>query len=98
MFRGGVMGRVPYGATSGESRAVHQAALQAGSREAYLIQEPLAAAIGAGLPVATPTGNMIVDLGGGASEAAIVSVNGIVTANSARVGGVKLDEAIVAYI
>jgi len=98
LFKPRVMVSVPYGVTSVESRAVHQAALQAGSREAYLIQEPLAAAIGAGLPVATPTGNMIVDLGGGASEAAIVSVNGIVTANSARVGGVKLDEAIVAYV
>ena len=98
LFKPRVMVSVPYGVTSVESRAVHQAALQAGSREAYLIQEPLAAAIGAGLPVATPTGNMVVDLGGGASEAAIVSVNGIVTANSIRCGGVKLDEAIVAYV
>src|SRR5574341_505284 len=98
LFKPRVMVSVPYGVTSVESRAVHQAALQAGSREAHLIQEPLAAAIGAGLPVATPTGNMIVDLGGGASEAAIVSVNGIVTANSVRVGGVKLDEAIMAYV
>ena len=97
LFKPRVMVSVPYGVTSVESRAVHQAALQAGSREAFLIQEPLAAAIGAGLPVATPTGNMIVDLGGGASEAAIVSVNGIVTANSVRLGGVKLDEAIIAY-
>jgi rod shape-determining protein MreB len=98
LFKPRVMVSVPYGVTSVESRAVHQAALQAGSRESYLIQEPLAAAIGAGLPVATPTGNMIVDLGGGASEAAIVSVNGIVTANSVRIGGVKLDEAIIAYV
>jgi rod shape-determining protein MreB len=98
LFKPRVMVSVPYGVTSVESRAVHQASLQAGSREAFLIQEPLAAAIGAGLPVATPTGNMIVDLGGGASEAAIVSVNGIVTANSIRMGGVKLDEAIVAYV
>ncbi len=98
LFKPRVMVSVPYGVTSVESRAVHQAALQAGSREAYLIQEPLAAAVGAGLPVATPTGNMVVDLGGGASEAAIVSVNGIVTANSVRVGGVKLDDAIVAYV
>jgi len=98
LFKPRVMVSVPYGVTSVESRAVHQAALQAGSREAYLIQEPLAAAIGAGLPVATPTGNMIVDLGGGVSEAAIVAVNGIVTANSVRVGGVKLDEAIMSYV
>src|SRR6185503_4948441 len=98
LFKPRVMVSVPYGVTSVESRAVHQAALQAGSRASYLIQEPLAAAIGAGLPVATPTGNMIVDLGGGASEAAIVSVNGIVTANSVRIGGVKLDDAIIAYV
>lgn len=98
LFKPRVMVSVPYGVTSVESRAVHQAALQAGSRDAYLIQEPLAAAIGAGLPVATPTGNMIVDLGGGASEAAIVAVNGIVTANSVRIGGVKLDDAIVTYV
>ncbi|HKZ70003.1 MAG TPA: rod shape-determining protein [Anaerolineales bacterium] len=98
LFKPRLMVSVPYGVTSVESRAVHQAALQSGGREAYLIQEPLAAAIGAGLPVATPTGNMIVDLGGGASEAAIVAINGIVTANSVRVGGVKLDDAIVAYV
>jgi rod shape-determining protein MreB len=98
LFKPRVMVSVPYGVTSVESRAVHQAALQAGSREADLIQEPLAAAIGAGLPVATPTGNMIVDLGGGASEAAIVAVNGIVVANSVRIGGIKLDEAIIAYV
>jgi len=98
LFKPRVMVSVPYGVTSVESRAVHQAAVQAGSREAYLIQEPLAAAIGAGLPVATPTGNMIVDLGGGASEAAIIAVNGIVVANSVRIGGIKLDEAIIAYV
>lgn len=98
LFKPRVMVSVPYGVTSVESRAVHQAALQAGSRVAYLIQEPLAAAIGAGLPVATPTGNMIVDLGGGASEAAIIAVNGIVVANSVRIGGIKLDDAIITYV
>ena len=98
LFKPRVMVSVPYGVTSVESRAVHQAALQAGSRVAYLIQEPLAAAIGAGLPVATPTGNMIVDLGGGASEAAIIAVNGIVVANSVRIGGIKRDDAIIAYV
>ncbi|MBI3241285.1 MAG: rod shape-determining protein [Chloroflexi bacterium] len=98
LFKPRVMVSVPYGVTSVESRAVYQAALQAGSREVYLVQEPLAAALGAGLPVGTPTGNMIVDLGGGASEAAVIAVNGIVVANSARIGGMKLDEAITSYI
>jgi rod shape-determining protein MreB len=98
LFRPRVMISVPYGVTSVESRAVHEAAIQAGAREAHLIPEPLAAAIGAGLPVGTPTGNMIVDLGGGASEAAVVAMNGIVCAESARVGGVRLDESIVAYV
>jgi rod shape-determining protein MreB len=98
LFRPRVMISVPYGVTSVESRAVHEAAIQAGAREAHLLPEPLAAAMGAGLPVGTPTGNMIVDLGGGASEAAVVAMNGIVCAESARVGGVRLDEAIVAYV
>lgn len=93
-----VMISVPYGVTSVERRAVKEAALAAGSREVHLIPEPLAAAIGAGLPVGTPTGNMIVDLGGGSSEAAVVSMNGIVCAESVRVGGVHLDEAIISYI
>jgi rod shape-determining protein MreB len=98
LFRPRVMISVPYGVTSVESRAVHEAAIQAGAREAHLLPEPLAAAIGAGLPVGTPTGNMIVDLGGGASEAAVVAMNGIVCAESARVGGVRIDEAIVTYV
>ncbi|MEK7276031.1 MAG: rod shape-determining protein, partial [Chloroflexota bacterium] len=98
LFKPRVMVSVPYGVTSVESRAVHQAALQAGSREAYLVQEPLAAALGAGLPIGTPTGNLIVDLGGGVSEAALLAMNGIVAANSVRVGGMRLDEAIVVYI
>jgi rod shape-determining protein MreB len=80
-----------------ERRAVKEAALAAGAREVHLIPEPLAAAIGAGLPVGTPTGNMIVDLGGGSTEAAVVSMNGIVCAESVRVGGVHLDEAIINY-
>lgn len=88
---------VPWGVTSVESRAVYEAAMQAGSRLAYLIHEPLAAAIGAGLPIGTPTGNMIVNLGGGATEAAIVTLYGIVAADSARVAGNSLDEAIIAY-
>ncbi|RMD48406.1 MAG: rod shape-determining protein [Candidatus Thermofonsia bacterium] len=93
-----IMISVPYGVTSVERRAVREAALAAGAREVYLIPEPLAAAIGAGLPIGTPTGNMVVDLGGGSTEAAVVSMNGIVCAESVRVGGVHLDEAIISYI
>jgi rod shape-determining protein MreB len=98
LFKPTVMMTVPYGVTSVERRAVHEAAVQAGAREARLIPEPLAAAIGAGLPVDTPTGNMIVNLGGGTSEAAVVAMNGIVTAASERVGGARLDEEIANYV
>lgn len=93
-----VMISVPYGVTSVERRAVREAALDAGAGRAHLIPEPLAAAIGAGLPADTPSGNMVVDLGGGASEAAVVAMNGIVVANSVRVGGLRLDDAIIAYV
>jgi len=93
-----VMVSVPYGVTSVERRAVHEAAIQAGAREALMIHEPLAAAIGAGLPVKTPAGNMILNLGGGASEAAVLAMNGIVVADSVRVGGMRIDEAIVSYV
>ena len=93
-----VMISVPYGVTSVERRAVREAALAAGAREVHLIPEPLAAAIGAGLPVGTPTGNMVVDMGGGSTEAAVVAMNGIVCAESVRVGGVHLDEAIISYV
>lgn len=93
-----IMVSVPVGVTSVERRAVHEAALQTGAREAYLIWEPLAAALGAGMPIGTPSGNMVVDIGGGASEAAVISMNEIVVAWSLRVGGVKIDEAIVSYI
>lgn len=89
---------VPSGVTEVEKRAVEEAALQAGAREAYLIEEPMAAAIGAGLPVSEPTGSMVVDIGGGTTEVAIISLGGIVTAKSIRVGGDELDEAIVQYI
>jgi rod shape-determining protein MreB len=98
LFKPRTMVSVPWGVTNVESRAVHEAAMQAGSRSAFLIPEPLAAAIGAGLPIQTPTGNMVVDLGGGITEAAVVSMNGIVAGNSARVGGLKLDDAIAAYV
>ncbi len=93
-----LMVSVPRGVTSVEARAVHDAAMQAGAREAYLIPEPLAAALGAGLPIETPTGNMVVDLGGGTTESAVVSVGDIVSWSSVRVGGNRLDEAIMAYV
>ena len=89
---------VPVGVTSVESRAVHDAAVQAGGRDAYLIPEPLAAALGAGMPVNTPTGNLVVDIGGGTSEAAVISVNGIVEFASVRVGGNRIDETIMSYV
>lgn len=89
---------VPVGVTSVEERAVRDAALAAGGRSAHLVPEPFAAALGAGLPIHTPTGNMVVDIGGGASEAAIVSMNGMVVANAVRVAGLKIDEAIATYI
>ncbi len=98
LFRPSVIITVPYGVTSVESRAVQEATQQAGAREVFLIPEPLAAAFGADLPVGTPTGNMVVDFGGGCSEAAVVSMNGIVSAHSVRTGGMKLDEAIVGYV
>jgi rod shape-determining protein MreB len=98
LFRPRVIITVPYGVTSVESRAVQEATLQAGAREAFLIPEPLAGAFGADLPVSTPTGNMVVDLGGGCSEAAVVSMNGIVSAHTVRTGGMKLDEAIIGYV
>jgi len=100
IFKPRLMISVPYGVTSVESRAVHEAGVAAGGapRDVHLIPEPIAAALGAGLPVETPTGNMIVDLGGGTTEAAVVSMNGIVVANSVRVGGVRMDEAIISYV
>lgn len=98
LFRPEIMISVPVGVTSVESRAVHDAAVQAGAKSAYLIPEPLAAALGAGMPIDTPTGNMIVDVGGGASEAAVISVNGIVVSSSVRVAGNKMDDAIAAHI
>jgi len=89
---------VPSGVTEVEKRAVIDATIQAGAREAYLIEEPLAAAIGAGLPVHEPTGNMVVDIGGGTTEVAVISLGGIVTSRSIRVGGDEMDEAIMQYI
>jgi rod shape-determining protein MreB len=89
---------VPSGVTGVEKRAVEEATLSAGARQAYLIEEPMAAAIGAGLPVAEPTGNMIVDIGGGTSEVAVISLGGIVVSQSLRVGGDEMDEAIMNHI
>lgn len=89
---------VPSGVTEVEKRAVEEAARQAGAREAHLIEEPMAAAIGAGLPVQEPTGSMVVDIGGGTTEVAIISLGGIVTSKSIRVGGDELDESIIYYI
>ena len=97
-FRPTVMVSVPFGVTSVERRAVHEAALAAGAREVALIPEPLAAAIGAGLPVGTPAGDMIVNIGGGITEAAILTMNNIVRAESGRVGGLRLDEGIINYV
>ena len=89
---------VPSGVTGVEKRAVEEATLSAGARKAYLIEEPMAAAIGAGLPVAEPTGNMIVDIGGGTTEVAVISLGGIVVSQSLRVGGDEMDEAIINHI
>jgi rod shape-determining protein MreB and related proteins len=89
---------VPSGVTEVEKRAVLDATKQAGAREAFLIEEPMAAAIGAGLPVEEPTGSMIVDIGGGTTEVAIISLGGIVTSKSIRIGGDEMDEAMVHYI
>jgi rod shape-determining protein MreB len=93
-----VMISVPSGVTSVEKRAVRDAALKAGAREAYLIEEPLAAAIGANVPVSGPSGNMIIDIGGGTSEIAVISLGGIVVARSVRVGGNRFDESIANYV
>lgn len=89
---------VPAGTTSVEERAVRQATLQAGAKEIYIMEEPMAAAIGAGLPVGEPTGSMIVDIGGGTTDVAVISLGGIVNSQSIRVGGDKMDEAIVAFV
>lgn len=89
---------VPSGSTAVERRAIQESAEAAGARRVFLIEEPMAAAIGAGLPVTEPTGSMVVDIGGGTTEVAVLSLGGIVYARSVRVGGDKMDEAIISYI
>jgi rod shape-determining protein MreB len=89
---------VPFGITEVEKRAVKESAENAGARDVHLIEEPMAAAIGAGLPITEPSGNMVVDIGGGTTEVAVISLAGIVYSQSVRVGGDKMDEAIMAYM
>lgn len=98
VFKPEVMVCVPAGVTQVERRAVLDATLSAGAKTAYLIDEPLAAAIGSNIPIANPSGNMIVDIGGGTTEAAVICLGGVVVHNSVRVGGNKIDEAIVSYV
>ncbi|MFM8367877.1 MAG: rod shape-determining protein [Chloroflexota bacterium] len=98
IFRPRVMVTVPFGVTSVERRAVYEAVMEAGSREAFLIQQPLAAAIGIDLPINSPSGNMIICLGGGCTEAAVMAMYGIVAADTLRLGGMDLDDAIVNYV
>jgi rod shape-determining protein MreB len=97
-FRPRIMVCIPSGVTGVEERAVRQAAIQAGAKEAHLIEEPLAAALGAGLDISQPSGSMVVDIGGGTTDIAVLSLGGIVCSKSLRVGGDKIDEAIVRYI
>lgn len=89
---------VPAGATQVERKAIEESAISAGAREVYLLEEPMLAAIGAGLPVADAAGSMVIDIGGGTTEVAVLSLNGIVHSASVRIGGDKLDEAIIAYV
>lgn len=97
-FKPRLMVCIPSGITGVEERAVRQAAIQAGARQAYLIEEPLAAALGAGIDISEPGGNMVVDIGGGTTDIAVLSLGGIVCSQSLRVGGDKFDEAIVRYV
>src|SRR5207248_1330581 len=94
----GIVLNEPSGITGVEQRAVEEATISAGARRAFIIEEPMAAAIGAGLPIHEPTGNMVVDIGGGTTEVAVISLGGIVTSTSLRVGGDELDEAIIQHV
>lgn len=98
LFRPEVMVSVPAGITSTERRAVIDAIINAGAKSAYIVKEPVLAAIGAGIPINTASGNMIIDIGGGTSEVAVISLGGIVSCSSVRVGGNKIDQAIMEYI
>ncbi|MCR4399943.1 MAG: rod shape-determining protein, partial [Syntrophomonadaceae bacterium] len=98
IFKPRVVVCIPTGATDVEERAVRQATLSAGARQAYMIEEPLAAALGAGINIAEATGNMVVDIGGGTTDVAVLSLGGIVCHTSLRVGGDKFDEAIIRYL
>ena len=89
---------VPCGSTQVERRAIKESAQGAGAREVYLIEEPMAAAVGAGLPVGDPSGSMVLDIGGGTTEIAVISLNGIVYSDSVRIGGDRFDEAIIGYV
>jgi rod shape-determining protein MreB and related proteins len=97
-FKPEVLICIPAGATQVEKRAVEDATIAAGASAAYIIQEPLAAAIGAGIPIGEPSGNMILDIGGGAAESAVISLGGVVTHRSVRVAGAKLDDALISWI
>lgn len=97
-FKPRAMMTIPHGVTSVERRAASEVALRAGCREVHLVQRSMAAAVGAGLPVSTPSGNMVVYLGGGVAEASVISMNGMVSANIVRMGGQRLDEAIASYL
>ncbi|MFN2151147.1 MAG: rod shape-determining protein [Anaerolineales bacterium] len=97
-FRPRVMVTVPFGVTSVESRAVHEAALEAVKKDVFLIQQPIAAALGVDLPFNTPSGNMLISLGGGATQASVLAMYGIVAAETLRAGGLQLDDAIVSYV
>lgn len=98
LFKPEVMISVPAGCTQVERRAVEGAALNAGSRRVYLLHEPLAAAVGAGIPISEPSGNMVVDMGGGASEAAVISLGSVVASKSLRVAGSKIDDSIASFV
>jgi len=98
LFKPDIMVAIPAGVTSTEKRAVIDACISAGAKNAYIIKEPIAAALGAGIPIASPSGNMIIDVGGGTSEIAVIALGDIVSSTSVRVGGNKMDEAIANYI